>query len=236
MPSDGAAVAGVIDGGPAGTGSAILTSADIGSASGRAAISAWDEMEVVPEAAFEVDAEAGAAESEAEDGARRPSSPRAKADDPKNTNSMAATATLTSLPPDVSSNVCSSRLNNSLNMGFYWQFLLQTLRVEIGPATEITGLRALPYRRHRLAHSRAKSARAWGPKSRVIAVIGIKDVRLIKAQFVCMSNSFIHYSQLLLIQLCRLRGWRQAITILKTAETRKEETRFGGHGVAVATC
>jgi hypothetical protein len=45
---------------------------------------------------------------------RLPSSPRAKADDPTNTNSMAATATLTSLPPDVSfQNACSSRLNNS---------------------------------------------------------------------------------------------------------------------------
>jgi hypothetical protein len=65
------------------------------------------ETEVVADAAFAADTEAGAAESEAgvdaEAGARRPSSPRAKADDPKNTNSMAATATLTSLPPDVRS-------------------------------------------------------------------------------------------------------------------------------------
>jgi hypothetical protein len=114
VPNDGAVEAGVIDRVPAGTGSAILTSADIGSASGREATSAWDEMEVVPEAAFAVDAEAGAAESEAEAGARRPSSPRAKADDPKNTNSMAATATLTSLPRDLSfQNACSSKLNNS---------------------------------------------------------------------------------------------------------------------------
>jgi hypothetical protein len=124
---------------------------DIAGASGRAATSTWDETEFGLEAAFAVGAEAVAeegeaeAEVEAEAGACRSSSPRAKADDPKNTNSMAAMATLTSLPPDVSfQNACSSRLNNSLNVGFYWQFLLQIARVKIGPATEITGLRALP--------------------------------------------------------------------------------------------
>ena len=113
LPNDGAVGAGVITRVPArvpaGEGSTVLTSVDIGGASGRAATSVWGEAEVVPEAAFAADAEGVAAESEAEAGvdadagARRPSSPRAKADDPKNTNSMAATATLTSLPPDVSS-------------------------------------------------------------------------------------------------------------------------------------
>lgn len=148
--NDGAVGAGVIASVPAGAGSAVLISAEIGGASGRAATSVWGEMEVVPGAAFAVEAEAGTAEAEAEAGVRRASSPRAKADDPKNTNSMAATATLTSLPPDVSfQNACSSRLNNSLNVGFYWQFLLQMLRVEIGPATEIRGLRALPERDRR---------------------------------------------------------------------------------------
>ena len=106
MPTAGAEAEGSRD-----TGSVILISADIGGASGREATSAWDETEVVSEVGFAVAAEAGAAEVEAEAGAGRPSAPRAKADDPKNTNSMAATATLTSLPPDVSSNVCSSRLN-----------------------------------------------------------------------------------------------------------------------------
>jgi hypothetical protein len=53
--------------------------------------------------------EAGAAESEAGDEARagagvRPSLTRAWADDPKNANKMAAMASLTSLPPDVSAN------------------------------------------------------------------------------------------------------------------------------------
>jgi len=98
LPTAGAEAEGSRD-----TGSVILISADIGGASGREATSAWDETEVVPEVAFAVAAEAGAAEVEAEAGAGRPSSPRAKTDDPKNTNSMAATATLTSLPPDVSS-------------------------------------------------------------------------------------------------------------------------------------
>ena len=106
MPSAGPELAGAGD-----TGSTVLISADIGGASGRAATSAWDETEVVPEVAFAVAAEAEAAEAGAEAGAGRPSSPRVKADDPKNTNSTAATATLTSLPPDVSSNVCSSKLN-----------------------------------------------------------------------------------------------------------------------------
>ena len=106
LPTAGAEAEGAGD-----TGSTFLISADIGSASGRAATNACDETEVVPEIAFAADAEAGAAEAGAEAGAGRPSSPRAKADDPKNTNSTAATATLTSLPPDVSSNVCSSRLN-----------------------------------------------------------------------------------------------------------------------------
>jgi hypothetical protein len=87
--------------------------------------------DVFAEGAFAADAEAGAAEADAgaaeadagvaeseadvdaEAGARRPSSPRAKADDPKNTNSMAATATLTSLPQTRAQNVCSSKLNNS---------------------------------------------------------------------------------------------------------------------------
>jgi hypothetical protein len=92
--------AGGVSGGAGDTGSTVRTSADIGGASGRAATSAWGKTEVVAEAAFAVDAEAGAVESEAEAGAgaRRASSLRAKADDPKNTNSMAATATLTSLP------------------------------------------------------------------------------------------------------------------------------------------
>jgi len=44
------------------------------------------------------------------------------------------------------------QIEYSLNMGFYWQFLLQTVRVKIGPATEISGLRALPYRRDRAEH------------------------------------------------------------------------------------
>lgn len=98
MPTAGAEAEGAGD-----TGSTILISADIGGASGREATSAWDEMEVVAGAAFAVDAEAGAAEVDAGAGVGRSSPPRAKADDPKNTNSMAATATLTSLPPDVSS-------------------------------------------------------------------------------------------------------------------------------------
>lgn len=103
LPNDGAVGAGVIARAPAGEGSTVLTSVDIGGASGREATSAWEETKVVSEVAFAVDAEAGAAEVDAGAGAGRPSSPRAKADDPKNTNSMAATATLTSLPPDVSS-------------------------------------------------------------------------------------------------------------------------------------
>lgn len=96
----------MIDSVPAGEGSTVLISADIAGASGRAATSTWDETEVVPEDAFAVGAEAVATEGEAEAavdaeaGACRSSSPRAKADDPKNTNSMAATATLTSLPPE----------------------------------------------------------------------------------------------------------------------------------------
>jgi hypothetical protein len=69
--------------------------------------------DVFAEDTFAVAAEAGAAEAEGEAGAGRPSSPRAKADDPKNTNSMAATATLTSLPQTRAQNVCSSKLNNS---------------------------------------------------------------------------------------------------------------------------
>jgi hypothetical protein len=139
LPTAGAEAEGAED-----AGSTILISVEIGGASGREATSACDETEVVAEVAFAMDAEAGAAEVEAEAGAGRPSSPRAKADDPKNTNSMAATATLTSLPPDVSSKCVFEQLNNSLNVGFYWQFLLQMARVEIGPATEISGLRALP--------------------------------------------------------------------------------------------
>jgi hypothetical protein len=47
-------------------------------------------------------------------------------------------------------------------MGFYWQFLLQMARVQIGPATELQELRALPYRRHR----------AGSPESRKIAAGG----------------------------------------------------------------
>jgi hypothetical protein len=85
------------------------TSADIKDASGRAATNAFDETEVAVEVAFAADAEAGAAESEAseaeaevgldtEAGTRRPSSAKAKINGPKNTSSMAATATLTSLP------------------------------------------------------------------------------------------------------------------------------------------
>jgi len=107
--NDGAVGAGVIASVPAGEGSTVLISVDIAGASGRAATSTWDETEFGAEAAFAVGAEAVAeegeaeAEVEAEAGACRSSSPRAKADDPKNTNSMAATATLTSLPPDVSS-------------------------------------------------------------------------------------------------------------------------------------
>jgi hypothetical protein len=69
---------------------------------GTAATSAFGETEVVAEAAFAADVEAGGAESEADAGTRRPSSARAKADDPKNANNTAATATLTSSPPDVS--------------------------------------------------------------------------------------------------------------------------------------
>jgi hypothetical protein len=99
LPNDGAAGAGAIASVPAGAGSAVLISVEIGGASGRAATSTWDETEFGSEAAFAVGAEAGAAEAEVEAGTGRPSSPRAKADDPKNTNSMAATATLTSLPP-----------------------------------------------------------------------------------------------------------------------------------------
>ena len=93
--------------------SADFISGGTGGTLGRAATSVWDktevrdETEVVAEAALAPDAEAGAVDSEAaeaevgvesEAGAPRSSSPRAKADDPKNTNSMAATATLTSFP------------------------------------------------------------------------------------------------------------------------------------------
>src|SRR3954462_254996 len=66
------------------------------------------------EAAFAADAEAGAGAAEADvdvdsdAGGRRPSSPRAKADDPKNTNSMAATAILTALLPTRTQNECST--------------------------------------------------------------------------------------------------------------------------------
>jgi hypothetical protein len=91
---------GVIDSVPAGEGSTVLTSSEIGGASGSAvATRESGEAEVVAEAALAVDAEAGGAESEADAGTRRPSSARAsaKTDGPKNTNSM-ATATLTSLP------------------------------------------------------------------------------------------------------------------------------------------
>jgi hypothetical protein len=97
LPNDGAMEAGVIDSVPAGEGSAGLKSvvpitagavSDIDGASGRTvATRAFGETEVVAEAAFAVELEAGV---------RRPSA--ASADGPKNTNSMAATATLTSLP------------------------------------------------------------------------------------------------------------------------------------------
>jgi len=64
------------------------------------------------EATFAVDTGAGAAEADvdvdSDAGGRRPSSPRAKADDPKNTNSMAATAILTALLPTRTQNECST--------------------------------------------------------------------------------------------------------------------------------
>jgi hypothetical protein len=65
------------------------------------------------EDAFAVEAEAGAAEGgvDAGEGTPRSSLIRAKADDPKNADSMAATATLTSLPPDVSANAWLEQLN-----------------------------------------------------------------------------------------------------------------------------
>jgi hypothetical protein len=70
------------------------------------ATTAFGEVEVVAEAPFAADVEAGLAESVAEAGAgtRSPSLASAKTGDPKNTNSMAATATLTQSPPDVSAN------------------------------------------------------------------------------------------------------------------------------------
>ena len=81
-----------------------VASAGIGGASGSVvATRACGETEVVAEAAFAVEVAAGVAESEAgvdaEAGARRLSSARARADDPKNTNNMAATATLTRVSP-----------------------------------------------------------------------------------------------------------------------------------------
>jgi hypothetical protein len=73
------------------------------------------EADAVVEDAFAEDAlalnvEEGAAESEAavDAGMRRPSSPRAKNDDPKNTNTMAATATLIILPRSERKCACSS--------------------------------------------------------------------------------------------------------------------------------
>ena len=109
LPNDGPAAAGTTDGVPTVRGSAVFISAAVdgiaesagaasaagaGGASGRAATRAV--------ALGEAGAEFAAAESErgvdAEAGARRPSSARAKTDGPKNTNSMAAMATLIGLP------------------------------------------------------------------------------------------------------------------------------------------
>jgi len=95
LPNDGAVAAGAIAGFPAGEGSAVFTSADIKCASGREAANAFGETtEVVAEAVFAVELEVAGVESEA--GVRCPSA--ASAHWPKNTASMAATATLTSLP------------------------------------------------------------------------------------------------------------------------------------------
>jgi hypothetical protein len=102
--SDGAAAAGAIERAPAGKGSAVLTSMDIGGASGRAATSAFGETEVVAEAAFALEVETAESEAEAgvDAGEAKPRPSAAKADgpngNPKTANNMAATATLTSLP------------------------------------------------------------------------------------------------------------------------------------------
>ena len=99
----GTGVTGAID-----NGSAILDSAGSGGASGSAVATsalAIGEVEMVEDAVvgavFAAEVETGAAGSGADvgaDGNSRPSLTRAKADDPANTNNMAATATLTSLP------------------------------------------------------------------------------------------------------------------------------------------
>lgn len=76
----------------------------VGASGIAVATTVFGEMEAVAEVPFAADAEAGAEyEAEAGAGTRSLSLASAKTGDPKNTNS-AATATLTSLPPDVSAN------------------------------------------------------------------------------------------------------------------------------------
>ena len=92
MAGAGSVVEGATD-----TGSAILTSAGIGGASGSAvATSALAFGEAGAELAGAAESEAGV--DAAADVIPRPSFTTASADDPKNANNMAATATLTSLP------------------------------------------------------------------------------------------------------------------------------------------
>jgi hypothetical protein len=98
---------------------------------------------VFAEDAFALEVEAAeSAEAGVDAGEGTPCRSAAKADDPRNANNMAATATLITLPRRERKRALT--IEYRLNAGLDWQFLPRKPLVKIGPATELRELRALP--------------------------------------------------------------------------------------------